>query len=387
MILLSQLSEELLMIKSSLVSLPNLEAGFRPENHLFKRTYQPANQKHHSNNVISNDSDMGGLSENQQRSGTMIAAQITTPVRNSPASVDNYQTGCCSSSVSKQYSNGLETGNLNNEPEPSLMIYGSENNHIRKNHGENQSGANDEYIAKSQPPGSTTVIRGNFPQVSPRKYWYFDGQTPANYIVSTVLSSNRTGGTFNWDVSPQLVLSSAGSATPTVTSAAPSAAQRDAFIRLRHTDAAGRRTAASYRVTVLAPTSLTHINNVDNADATWGYSCEIHYSIKDQFGTILPHNVPINEQWTSGITADSAGMDWRRGAEGSATVSPTNWFDHIQGETSTHTPTPVSPAHASAGTAVYHWTGDWRVGSLTIGSGRRVISVTWQKNRGHARHT
>ena len=229
--------------------------------------------------------------------------------------------------------------------------------------------------------GTNTVIRG------PREMWFFDGETPAGYRVATAVSTNRSGGAFQWSVSPQLSLSSPTAAQPLITTTGPSAAARDAWIRIRHTDAGGASTAASYRLTVRAPTSLHHLRNIDVADPTWGYDTQIHYSIRDQFGTQLPRNVPINEDFTSGITADTAGMDWRRGAEGSATVSPADWFDHIQGETAGHTPTPVGPAHADAGTAVYHWRGEWNVGSLTIGSGRHVATVTWQKNRGFARHT
>jgi hypothetical protein len=245
--------------------------------------------------------------------------------------------------------------------------------------------------AAAQPPTSNgvgqTVIRGDFPRVSPREYWFFDGETPPNYTVSTVLSTNRSGGTFDWRVSPHLTLSSATNPTPTVTSAKPSAARRDAWISARHTDVSGNTTAASYRLTVLAPDSLNHLRNVDNADPTWGYESRIHYSILDQLGDRLPRDVPINEQFTTGLIADFHGMDWRRGAEGSALVNPADWNDRIQGETAGHTPPPVNPAHADAAVAVYHWDGDWRVGSLTIGDGRLVSSVTWQKNRGFARHT
>lgn len=229
-------------------------------------------------------------------------------------------------------------------------------------------------------PAPRTVIRG------PRELWYFTGETPPDYTVSARLSTNKTGGTFRWDVSAQLGLSSATEPLPTVSTRNLSAARNDAWVRVRHTDTRGNLTAASYRLTVLAPDSLTHLNDVDAADPVWGYDCQIHYSIHDQFGTVLPRNVPINEQWTSGVVADFAGMNWRRGAEGSATVAPTNWFDHVNGETAGHNPAPVNPGTPNAGVAVYHWSGDWRVGSLTIGRGRRVRSVTWQKNRGFARH-
>lgn len=240
--------------------------------------------------------------------------------------------------------------------------------------------------APAQAPAAAPrlVIRG------PRELWYFDNQTPAGYSVSAPLTANRRGGTFQWTASPHLTLSSATDPAPTVTTAQASASPgRDAWIRLRHTAADGTAGVASYALTVLAPDSLTHLRNVDNPHATWTYESRIHYSIMDQMGTVLPRNVPINEQWTGGIVADHAGMNWRRGAEGAATVNPADWNDWIGGENVAFAavPTPVTAADPAAGTAVYHWPGDWRVGSLTIGSGRRVRSVTWQKNRGFARHT
>ena len=227
---------------------------------------------------------------------------------------------------------------------------------------------------------SRTVI------VGPRELWYFDGETPADYAVSSRLRTNRAGGTFRWSVSPQLSLSSDADAAPTVTTGGASVTRRDAWVRVEHTAADGTLTNASYRMTVRAPNTLVHGVDVCSADATWGYDCQIHYSIQDNVGDTLPRDVPINERFTAAPTADSPGMDWRRGAEGAALVNPADWFDHIQGETAGHTPAPVGPGDPGANDAVYHWPGDWRVGSLTIGSGRLVATVTWQKYRGHAEH-
>lgn len=240
--------------------------------------------------------------------------------------------------------------------------------------------------APPQPsPAPATAARAII--VGPREMWYFNNETPPNYRTRKQLRTNRAGGTFNWSVSSQLTLSSPTDARPVVTTRDKSASRDDAWIRIQHTAADGTVSAASYSLTVLAPDSLTHLRNVDNPDGTYAYSCEIHYSIHDQFGTQLPRDVPINEQFTAAPTADFAGMDWRRGNEGSSTVSPADWFDHIQGESAGHTPAPVAPGSPDAGVAVYHWPGTWRVGSLTIGNGRNVANVTWQKYRGYARHT
>lgn len=233
----------------------------------------------------------------------------------------------------------------------------------------------------SRSPAPTLHITG------PRELWYFDGQAPPSYAISQALATNRTGGTFAWTCSAHVTLSSASGATPTVTAAAPSAAANDAWIRLAHTETGGATTTVLYHLTVKAPTALRHIRNQDTVDATYGYATFIHYSIRDQFGAVLPRSVPINEQFTAAPTADAPGMNWRTSINQSATVSPTDWNDWVQGETSDRTPTPVAPGAAGASTAVYHWPGHWYVGSTSIGSGRRVASVTWSKSRGHARHT
>lgn len=243
--------------------------------------------------------------------------------------------------------------------------------------------------AQAAVTAARTVIRG------PREMWNFNGETPPNYLVSSRLSTNRTGGAFQWSTSSQLTLSSASAATPTVTTVTPSVPPgRDAWIRVRHTDGAGVRTAASYRLTILAPDSLNHLRNVDSPAAGLGYESEIHYSILDQFGSVLPRNVPLNEEFTGPAVADFPGGNWTRppacGATGvcGASFNPADWHDRVTGEGDAGAvPAPVGPAHPNAGVAAEHWPGNWYIGGRNIGSGRRVASVTWQRNRGFARHT
>lgn len=236
---------------------------------------------------------------------------------------------------------------------------------------------------------SRTVIRG------PREMWNFDGETPANYLVSSRLSTNKSGGSFQWSASPLLALSSATDPTPTVTTVTPSTPPgRDAWIRIRHTGAAAAATSASYRLTILAPESLTHLRNVDNPAAGLGYASEIHYSIHDQFGTVLPRNVPLNEEFTGPAVADFPGGNWTRppacGATGvcGTSFNPADWHDRVTGEGDAGAvPATVAPTHPDAAVAAEHWPGKWYVGGSAIASGRHVKSVTWQRNRGFARHT
>ena len=55
----------------------------------------------------------------------------------------------------------------------------------------------------------------------------------------------------------------------------------------------------------------------------------MHYRILDQFGAVLPRNVPVNEHFARQI-ADAAGMNWRPSDPGAALVRPQNWFDQIR---------------------------------------------------------
>jgi len=228
---------------------------------------------------------------------------------------------------------------------------------------------------------------------SPAKLWWFNGQDPANYAIEVTLTAQgATTGTFKWDVvagtdkvdfeNNSDTITKDNNNTVTVKSTAKSTAANDVTINFTYNG----KFICSHHLSVYAPDSLNHISDVDNSDATWGYDCKIHYSIRDQFGNNLPNNVEINEKWTTGVVADYACMDWRRGSEGSATVSPTNWYDHIQGETSTHTPTPQNPQSPLGSTKVYHWGQAWYVGSLTIGDGKHVQTNTLQKYQDHARH-
>jgi len=310
------------------------------------------------------------------------------PPRNPDAAQVPHLTG------SRCSSGPVSVGSLAHAIEP-LAVFDAEGNELaeaqipmEEQEGEVEEPAVEAAIQPSAAPVAAPAAGGVARTLimGPRQMWFFDGVTPAGYLVSSQVRSNKVGGTFNWRVSPQLTLSSAAAPRPIVTTNGASVVRNDASIGLTHTAPDGTISKASYRMTVRAPNMLVPLGDVCVPDATWGYDCQIRYSIEDNIGDTLPRNVPINEQWTAAPTADFPGMDWRRGAEGAALVNPANWFDHIQGETAGHTPAPLGPADADAAVPVYHWPGDWRAGSLTIGNGRLVASVTWQKYRGFAEH-
>ena len=239
------------------------------------------------------------------------------------------------------------------------------------------------------------VIRGDYPRVTPKEYWYFDGETPPSYTVSSVLSTNRSSGAFSWSVSPHLSLSSSTNATPTVTTAAPSSARDDAWIRVRHVDGSGVRTSASYGVTVLAPNSLDH-QSTTHAPRGASFHTQVKYHILDQFRSVLPRNIPWNEDFNKDVLRAVTGIrdysdareNWGWGPESGWAVPPNNAVDHIsRGTPPGRFPTPMRPQSPLTNTKIDHVIGSWFVGSTTIGSGRLVKDNNkWQIYIDHGAH-
>jgi len=224
--------------------------------------------------------------------------------------------------------------------------------------------------------------------------WHFGGEKPPAYPLEQTLTANAGGlpGVFTWTLPKGRLFADfngtgiAVGPTVLLKSKLGSTSVNNIEVKVEFAGAGGETGTAVAQFTVLRPDKMTFLRNVDNTDATFAYMTEVHYSIQDQFRATMPRVVPINEQFTAPPTADFPGMNWRRGNPGGATVNPNDWFDKIQGETATHTPTPVGPTHPQAGVRVYHWPGTWQVGSLVIGKGRTVLSVIWRKFRGRARH-
>ena len=226
--------------------------------------------------------------------------------------------------------------------------------------------------------------------------WHFNGESPTGYPLQQTLTASAGGaaGTFRWSIpagsgfadfsgSPTAVGSSA-----VLRSKLGSSALNDVTVRVDFTAATGGGVGtASRQFTVRRPDRLSFIRNDDHTDPTFVYETTIFKKPLDQFGTDLPRNVEVNEEFTALPSADFPGMDWRRGPNAGGVIGPPNWlFDIIGGETPGHTPAPVVPTNADAGVKVYHWPGIWRIGSSVVGSGRNVAAVTWQKFRGRARH-
>lgn len=114
---------------------------------------------------------------------------------------------------------------------------------------------------------------------------------------------------------------------------------------------------------------------------------DIYYQILDNLGTPLPVVLPVMETFGP-LIYDYSGTNWQPGA--AACLQDPNsdltFYDHIGGERTGRSPTPVYETNWT-GVAVEHWSQDWRIGTCTPASGPRVQSDTIQKWTDHALHT
>lgn len=232
------------------------------------------------------------------------------------------------------------------------------------------------------PPPDPPVISG------PNTVWWFNGQTVSGYATSITLTASAGGATVAWSFyagSDKVSLTPNGNqATVTSTGTAWSSASGD----IRITASAGGQTSDQFAVTALRPRKLVAGTITDSCNSTFGYESQVNYTIQDNLQHSLSASVPLNEQWTTSVVPDYSGTDWRRGDEGSVTTdvgNPAAFFDRIQGETSSHTPTAV--CDNSSTVAVQHWGQSWRVGSTSIGSGALVQTDAIQKYANRGRHT
>jgi hypothetical protein len=145
-----------------------------------------------------------------------------------------------------------------------------------------------------------------------------------------------------------------------------------------------------FNITILAPHSLVQHSLTDAVSGTFGYSTTIVYRLRDQFTTNLPSNraMDVNEDFTTGVITDFAGMNWRQANEvGGHYFSSTFIQEFMEGEQSSRTPTPQAPQNPLGSTAVCHWNQSINIGTQTVGQGRTVQTNVQQKYRDHARHT
>ncbi len=221
----------------------------------------------------------------------------------------------------------------------------------------------------------------------PQTVWCFNGQTPSGYTTTITLTATPSGASsYTWAFtagSDKATLSGQTANMINLSGKALSASAGDVQV----TVTVEGTTSAPYAITVRGPKLLLAGDVVHQADSTYGYASFLHYTINDNLSQTLPSSVALNENWTTTVTNDYSGTNWRRGNPGSSTTSSSALADEIQGEALSLPPVPVPTFQSPLGsTKVQHWGQEWRVGSSTSGLGARVQTDTIQKYTDHAVH-
>jgi hypothetical protein len=246
------------------------------------------------------------------------------------------------------------------------------------------------FLATASAPAPVSVT----PKISGlTNLWWFNGQNPAGYDTQVTLTATPAGAaSYQWEVvagTDKVNFSNGadsittGANQATVVSTASSAFQE---VKIRVT--VNPMTSAKFKMSVRAPYRLVlNQNFVHVFDGVYSYKTSVFYRIEDQFTDLLPSDVPVNEQWTTGVVDDFGGANWRRNAPMGAIEQPANWPDEIQGESNLLPAVPPSTPPCSpslCNTAVQHWGQDWYIGSVVPGVGKRVQTDTLQKYTDHA---
>jgi len=248
----------------------------------------------------------------------------------------------------------------------------------------------DEIVVGKRGNGTDIVVTITGPQT----VWWFNSQTPSGYATTITLTAMPSGATsYTWSLTTgtdKATLSGQSGNTINLTGHDLSTSSGDVTARVSVTTSAGTK-IATRTVTVRGPKTLVAGATPDSCDSGYGYLSLLNYTIKDNLGALMPSSIPLNESWTSPVTNEPAypNANWRRQEPpGSFTSTDSTFADRIQGEAFSlpATPTPTCPPPLGS-TAVQHWGQEFRVGTLTPGSGARVQTDNIQKYLDHARHT
>lgn len=137
---------------------------------------------------------------------------------------------------------------------------------------------------------------------------------------------------------------------------------------------------------VRVPHKLVPNGERHDPDEKMGYQSIIYYRLLDQFKELLPVDVPWNEMFTTPVEKDRLDSDWVRGKAGGEVQSPAIMGDKITGQAYPSTPVAQKPLTPLGKKKIHHFTGEWRVGSVEVGKGRRVQINDWQRYQDHATH-
>ncbi len=225
--------------------------------------------------------------------------------------------------------------------------------------------------------------------------WWFNGENPDNYAIQvTLLAPELSTGTFEWSItagSGKITFNNGGADSDTITAtddntvimkstAKSGSTPGDVTVQLEH-DGTVKDTIDTE---VYAPNSLVHSSDTHSPFYN-GYASLIAYTLKDQFGDVMPYSIESNEDFTTSDDTDYPGGDnWGMPSEASFSPLPSAWGDLIRMSGTPRTPELQNPCSGS--TKVDHYEGDFYIGSLTTGNGVNVKSLKWQRYRDHGEH-
>lgn len=197
-----------------------------------------------------------------------------------------------------------------------------------------------------------------------------------SYIFKIVSGIDKAGLGSNNAVT---VFTSANSVDLNSTSFSTAGADVSATVKV------GNWTSAPFNIRIhTAWVTAQNANPVTVSDPTYGYETTYSYTIYDQFGNLLPNDLPVNEDFPSGWVDDAPFTNWP-GTTGNGTMTFENTFvDRYSGASGVAIPLPTGPCQPQlCNTKVNHAFQEYRAGSLTPGHGFRMQTNTVQAYTDH----
>ncbi|MFN7947558.1 MAG: hypothetical protein U0Z53_19570 [Blastocatellia bacterium] len=230
--------------------------------------------------------------------------------------------------------------------------------------------------------------------IGPNALWWFSGENPQNYATSTTLTASSSNSTlYSWEIiggtdqlrfddNSTLKVTSSNEVTVKTINFSTSPNQ----IRVKVT--INGLSSAALQMTVRTPYQLEPFGEpMHLADSQQIFKSIYKYRILDQFGNLLPFDVPFNEKFVFPITVDYPGMNWEQSVANGLTLPPDDVADLMTpGRFAGQVPVPTFPGLPLSNVRVFHRLQEFYVGSELVGIGRRVQGNTQQYYIDHGAH-
>lgn len=202
----------------------------------------------------------------------------------------------------------------------------------------------------------------------PQTVWWFNGQNPSGYTTSIQLTANPAGQSqYTWAFSAgsdKATFSGQSGNTINLSGQKLSTSTGDVKVKVTVNGV----TSWDYAITVGGPYRLVPATPpfLDTQDNDHGFLTYVSYTIQDNLSTALPSVVPLNENWTTGVTWNPPyspqTSNWSRGNPGgftTETATPSGFADHIYGPLlGTNPPPNPTPTYNNPRVARWSSTGD-----------------------------